>query len=91
MVIGQWSISIMTNSIVSIRATDLAMLASLKSFVSRDPLTVILVLKIRCTGASSTFQPFVSTPFVSLKPCFDVRQKKFFHSQLGSHYQEGAD
>ena len=38
----------MTNIMVNIRATDLAMLASLKSLVSRDPLTVILVLKIRC-------------------------------------------
>ena len=63
MVIGQWSISIMTNSIVSIRATDLAILASLKSLVARDPLSVILVLKIRGKEASSTFQPFVGTPF----------------------------
>ena len=54
----------MTKIIVNIRATDLAMLASLKSLVSRDPLTVILVLKICFQEASSTFQPFVSTPFV---------------------------
>ena len=49
----------MTNIIVNIRATHLAMLASLKSLVARDPFSVILVLKIRWNEASSTFQPFV--------------------------------
>ena len=49
----------MTKIIVNIRATHLAILASLKSLVARDPFSVILVLKIRGKEASSTFQPFV--------------------------------